>query len=67
MIKLILFSGEHTELSECSICLESFKPSILLWPCLHTCFCDNCYAKVLRKKVSTCPFCREHIDEFRST
>ncbi|XP_025406988.1 RNA-binding protein MEX3B-like [Sipha flava] len=54
-----------TEVTECSICLESFVPSFLLWPCFHRCFCDSCYVDVVRKKVSSCPICRNPIAEFR--
>lgn len=54
----------NSQLSKCSICLESFKPSILLLPCSHMCFCDDCYDEVIAKKISTCPICRDDIDEF---
>ncbi|XP_015363423.1 PREDICTED: mitochondrial ubiquitin ligase activator of NFKB 1-like [Diuraphis noxia] len=56
--------NEPCEPSKCSICLEPFKPSIVLLPCKHMCFCDECFEKVQRKKMSSCPICRKNIDHF---
>jgi len=61
--KLKMIADKSCEPSKCSICLESFKPSILLLPCSHMCFCDNCYDSVKRKNVSICPICRFPIEE----
>lgn len=59
-----LFIDEPCELSKCSICLESFKASIVLLPCSHMCFCDDCFEKVKKKRVSSCPICRQNIEDF---
>ncbi|XP_001947269.1 cell growth regulator with RING finger domain protein 1 [Acyrthosiphon pisum] len=56
--------NEPCELSKCSICLEPFKASIVLLPCSHMCFCDECFEKVKKKRVTNCPICRENIDDF---
>ncbi|XP_022170966.1 cell growth regulator with RING finger domain protein 1-like [Myzus persicae] len=56
--------NEPCELSKCSICLESFKASIVLLPCSHMCFCDDCFEKVKKKRVSSCPICRQNIEDF---
>ncbi|XP_050443450.1 RNA-binding protein MEX3B-like [Adelges cooleyi] len=51
--------------STCAICLEEFKPSIVLLPCGHMCFCEDCLYDVRQKRVSDCPLCREAIEEFK--
>lgn len=30
------------------------------------CFCNDCYEEVKKKRVSSCPICREEIDGFMS-
>ncbi|KAL4098826.1 hypothetical protein QTP88_023351 [Uroleucon formosanum] len=55
--------NEPCQLSKCSICLEPFKAKIVLLPCSHMCFCDECFEKVKKKKVSNCPICRKNIDD----
>ncbi|XP_025201604.1 mitochondrial ubiquitin ligase activator of NFKB 1-like [Melanaphis sacchari] len=54
--------NEVYEPSKCSICLEPFKPSIVLMPCSHMCFCDECFENAKNKNVSTCPICRNNIE-----
>ncbi|XP_026805822.1 mitochondrial ubiquitin ligase activator of NFKB 1 [Rhopalosiphum maidis] len=60
-VKVNKSKNEPCEPSKCSICLEPFKPSIVLLPCSHMCFCIECFEKAKKKKVSTCPICRKII------
>ncbi|XP_060849391.1 mitochondrial ubiquitin ligase activator of NFKB 1-like [Rhopalosiphum padi] len=55
--------NEPCEPSKCSICLEPFKPSIVLLPCSHMCLCDECFDKAKKNKISTCPICRKIINK----
>lgn len=61
---LFTFTDKPCEFPKCSICLERFKPSIVILPCSHMCFCDDCYDTVRKEKVSSCPICRENIEGF---
>lgn len=64
LAKYSLFADKsENQHSKCSICLEQFQPTILLLPCSHMCFCDDCYVSVKERKVSICPICRKHIEQ----
>jgi len=44
----------------CIICFENEK-NILLQPCNHLCYCNNCFNKY-NLKLTNCPVCRSNIN-----
>jgi len=51
------------EPSTCSLCLNVFKPKIVLLPCKHICICTNCWLRFYQESSHNCPICRENIEE----
>lgn len=50
-------SRDAEDVSECDICLERQKDSIII-PCFHMCLCNVC-ANIMRGQYnSRCPICR---------
>ena len=43
--------------NQCIICLENVKDT-MLYPCMHSCICYQCYSKLSEKK---CPICKQMI------
>ena len=49
-------------IKECSICLELYHNPCQILPCLHV-YCDPCLRRLNDAGTSTCPLCRENIEE----
>lgn len=58
-----LFTSSDEKNSECLICMTELK-SIVVLPCRHICFCENCVEEVKKKHKSECPICRAKIESF---
>ncbi|XP_050424254.1 uncharacterized protein LOC126835608 isoform X2 [Adelges cooleyi] len=51
------------EPSICSVCLDVFKPRMVLLPCKHLCICANCWEQFHYESELICPICREYIED----
>lgn len=65
--KDIVIDGEDVKAKydeqRCVICLESSR-TILLQPCNHLCLCIGCSKEQLEIGESSCPVCREVVENF---
>lgn len=48
---------QHTQASECVVCLEVCHESFVFVPCGHQCCCQGCGQKIISGSRRACPLC----------
>lgn len=55
-------SNMNMNMNMCVVCLSEAR-TVLVRPCLHLCLCNSCYTSNYTDIASTCPICREVIED----